>query len=256
MKTGYYIAFFMMAYFFFFASPASADSLIRNLGTDGASGGIALYPSFTTVDSFAVASSGTITRVLLGLRFCQNNVNLSVRINGLEVNFTPPSGTGYREVNFTSYNLRFNSSQAITTIISQRGGAFHNCDIFRNVTNPPPYSYSLYACPIQFDPNKQTFDPVACTANFILPQASTTYCKDNGTLVINETFTVCGTSPVLNPNSQNCRDYSRTREEVCAAGCDPKTAACTPLMMDRLLIVVLVAILVFGFIVYLARRYG
>jgi hypothetical protein len=82
------------------------------------------------------------------------------------------------------------------------------------------------------------------------------YCVDNMTLGLNDTFEVCGNSPVLNPGALNCQNYTRHMEEVCASGCDPKTGTCTPLPMDRLLIVGGVIILVLAFIVYLARRYG
>ena len=82
-----------------------------------------------------------------------------------------------------------------------------------------------------------------------------TYCKDSNTLAINDTYQVCGNSPVLNPGNLNCQNYTNYREQICASGCDPKTGDCTPSSMDRLIIIAGVIILVLGFIVYLARRY-
>lgn len=258
MRTAYYIAFCMMAVILLFGGSASADILLRNLSTDGASLDFPLYPSFLAVDTFNINTSGTITRFFPALRSCSNttNIRLSLNIKGFNINFTPPPGTTYAEVNLSNRNIQFNASNSIAISMSQIGGIFHNCGIRRNVTVPPPYSYYIYYCPVKFDPTKQIFDPVTCSVQNILPASSSTYCKDNMTLVINETFTVCGASPVLNPNAQNCRDYARTREEVCAAGCDPKIGACTALPMERLAIVGGVIILVLGFIVYLARRYG
>jgi hypothetical protein len=83
-----------------------------------------------------------------------------------------------------------------------------------------------------------------------------TYCVDSNTLAINDTFDVCGNSPVLNPGNLNCQNYTRHMEEECASGCDPKTGACTPSPMERVTIIAAVFILVLAFIVYLARRYG
>ena len=88
------------------------------------------------------------------------------------------------------------------------------------------------------------------------PPVSITYCQNSTTLAINDTYEICGGSPVLNPSVLNCQNYTRHREEVCASGCDPNTAACTPLPIDRLAIIGGVIILILGFIVYLARRYG
>lgn len=87
--------------------------------------------------------------------------------------------------------------------------------------------------------------------------ASTTisYCKDSSTLAINETFQVCGPSPVLNPSAVHCANYSTHREELCASGCDTKNASCAPLPFDRALIIV--AIIVFILLmIWVARRSG
>jgi hypothetical protein len=82
-----------------------------------------------------------------------------------------------------------------------------------------------------------------------------TYCVNESVLAVNETFQVCGPSPVLNPSSVHCANYSTHREELCAAGCDPANASCAPLPFDRALIIV--AIIVFIILIaWAARRSG
>lgn len=97
---------------------------------------------------------------------------------------------------------------------------------------------------------------ILAMAGAVFGDTLVTYCVNSSIIGINDTFEICGNSPVLNPASLNCQNYTRHMEEVCAAGCDPKTSSCTPLPMERLYIIVGVIILVLGFIVYLARRYG
>lgn len=92
--------------------------------------------------------------------------------------------------------------------------------------------------------------------NSVYADNTITYCVDSGTVAINDTFQVCGTSPVLNPGSSNCQNYTRHMEEVCAAGCDTISNNCTPLPMNRMFILVGVFIIVLLFIVFLTRRYG
>ena len=53
-------------------------------------------------------------------------------------------------------------------------------------------------------------------ATFIMANAAfannvVTYCKDSNTLVINDTYQVCGASPVLNPGNLNCQNYTNYR---------------------------------------------
>lgn len=81
---------------------------------------------------------------------------------------------------------------------------------------------------------------------------SITYCKSNSTLTIQETFQICGNSPVLNPLSNNCQYYNKTRDELCAAGCT--NGQCTPLGYERLILIVafIVAVLL---LIYIVRRY-
>lgn len=79
------------------------------------------------------------------------------------------------------------------------------------------------------------------------------YCKNESVLVIQDNFTVCGPSPVLNPSDLECQQYNRSMEEVCAAGC--ANSQCTPLAFDRSILIAGVIIGVFV-VILVIRRYG
>lgn len=81
------------------------------------------------------------------------------------------------------------------------------------------------------------------------------YCRNSSVLAVNETFEVCGPSPVLNPSAVQCANYSRYREEICASGCDPKSSSCAPLPFDRALLIVGIILFVVFFI-WVVRRIG
>jgi hypothetical protein len=88
---------------------------------------------------------------------------------------------------------------------------------------------------------------VAVAALSVPSMAQTvTYCKNSSVLAINETFGIC---------SPACANYSMYREEICAAGCDPKNSSCAPLPFDRALLIVGIILFVV-FIIWASRRVG
>lgn len=82
-----------------------------------------------------------------------------------------------------------------------------------------------------------------------------TFCRDANTSVIIESYEVCGTSPVLNPSNSFCQNYTQTREELCASGCDTNVGTCIPPPIDRTFTLAVIFIGIVAFILVLARWY-
>ena len=83
---------------------------------------------------------------------------------------------------------------------------------------------------------------------------SVTYCINNSTLRKNETFVVCGSSPVLNPLGNDCYTYQKTKDVFCSNGCDSQRDMCIPSDFNRLILIMVIVMFVVV-IVAVMRRY-
>lgn len=97
-----------------------------------------------------------------------------------------------------------------------------------------------------------------CTVNMTCcvwdpPNPTVTYCLNDSVEVINESYSVCGGSPVLNPDVNFCQNYSNTRQEICAYGCYNSTGTCNPSPVTTALILLLIIVAVIVAVILIWR---